>query len=486
MTVSAVSTNPNYRFHHWTDQGSADGQSATRVIAPVEDPTVFTAFFLPVGRIVGVAQPPVAGSVTSDGADTDFVGARVTLTAISTNANYVFSRWSNGLAATTQAVVFASGMNVRTALFVSAVTLRASATPPEGGAIAATPLPPEGGVLSNGVKYASTATVTVTATPADGWRFGGWSDSATTNATRTAVLTTGTNLVASFVPIATLTAQASPAAGGLVSGGGTHDIETDATLTARPNDGWVFTGWMDDAKAATARVVHVTTNATYTATFAARIAVQANPQAAGAVTGGGVFRLLTVIDLSAVSTNAAYRFAQWQDGNTSAAREVTVTGPTNYTAIFTAVAAASAQVASAAVVSAIVAMPDLPFLALRVEDWPSLPSQPEGEQLFMVGIHLGQPALFVFNPDPTGVPVPVGWMATLDAQGADVNGNGLPDALEASLDKPLAEGAELLHVSVQNGSAVAETPFSGCWVIEPPAVPLGQQPAVWRLVPRAK
>ena len=69
------------------------------------------------------------------------------------------------------------------------------------------------------------------------------------------------------LPVYTITVNASPDAGGTVTGGGDYDVGSTATLTATPNTGYKFVKWSDDANAPATRTVTVTGNATYTATF---------------------------------------------------------------------------------------------------------------------------------------------------------------------------------------------------------------------------
>ena len=72
---------------------------------------------------------------------------------------------------------------------------------------------------------------------------------------------------ARWTPISyTITAQAYPAAGGTVSGGGAYAYGATATLTATPSAGWVFTSWTDNVSV-NPRSVQVTGPATYTANF---------------------------------------------------------------------------------------------------------------------------------------------------------------------------------------------------------------------------
>ncbi len=70
----------------------------------------------------------------------------------------------------------------------------------------------------------------------------------------------------------TITTQASPAAGGVVSGGGRYVNGATAQLYAQPNKNYHFVGWSDDMTNTNPyREITVTGNATYTAVFASDI-----------------------------------------------------------------------------------------------------------------------------------------------------------------------------------------------------------------------
>lgn len=58
-----------------------------------------------------------------------------------------------------------------------------------------------------------------------------------------------------------------------------------------------------------------------------------NAETGGTVTGNGTYNVGSVQTITA-TPNSGYRFVQWQDGNTSASRQITVTGNATYTAVF--------------------------------------------------------------------------------------------------------------------------------------------------------
>ena len=104
---------------------------------------------------------------------------------------------------------------------------------------------------------------------------------------------------------------------GQVTGGGTYTDGSKATLTATPNNGYVFTQWSDGNKD-NPRKVTVTADAIYTAEFALQnyvVSATCAPQH-GQVTGGGTYPYGSKATLTATPNNG-YEFKQWSDGSTA-------------------------------------------------------------------------------------------------------------------------------------------------------------------------
>ncbi len=141
----------------------------------------------------------------------------------------------------------------------------------------------------------------------------------------------------------TITATSANPTMGSVSGGGTYNEGTTATLTATPNSGYHFVRWQDN-NTQNPRTVTVSENATYTAYFEANAPTQytltvtsANPTM-GSVSGGGTYNAGATATLTA-TPNSGYHFVRWQDSNTQNPRTVTVNANASYTAYFEANAA---------------------------------------------------------------------------------------------------------------------------------------------------
>ena len=135
-----------------------------------------------------------------------------------------------------------------------------------------------------------------------------------------------------------ISATASPAECGTVElspAGGTYIENSTVTLTATPATGYAFSQW-NDGNTSNPRTITVTENASYVAQFVPQrftITTVANPEAGGTITGGDTYDYNATASLVA-NPNTGYEFVDWNDGNTSASRMVTVTADATYTANF--------------------------------------------------------------------------------------------------------------------------------------------------------
>lgn len=125
-------------------------------------------------------------------------------------------------------------------------------------------------------------------------------------------------IVSYRMPSSTITVNASPAEGGAVTGSGTYENGSTATLTATANTGYKFKQWSDGNTNAT-RTVTVTANATYTAQFekvTVTISANVSPAEGGTVTGTGIYEYEETYTLTAVP-NEGYKFVRWSTWDTS-------------------------------------------------------------------------------------------------------------------------------------------------------------------------
>ena len=180
-----------------------------------------------------------------------------------------------------------------------------------------------------------TATVTLTATANTGYSFVGWYDenksllSSETTYSYTAPNSEKTISAKFKINTYTVTLKAE---NGTVTGAGTYNYGSKATITATPNDGYHFVQWSDGDKNAS-RTITVTKNTTLTAEFAINTYTVTLKAENGTVTGAGTYNHGTQVTIKA-TPNDGYHFVKWSDEDKNASRIITVTENTTYEAIF--------------------------------------------------------------------------------------------------------------------------------------------------------
>lgn len=123
--------------------------------------------------------------------------------------------------------------------------------------------PSGAGTISGGGTKTAGTTITLTANPATGYEFKQWSDKNTSNP-RITTVTGNTTYTAQFTKKSyTISVSGT---NGAVTGGGTYEYGTTATLTATPNTGYKFVRWNDN-NTQNPRTITVTGDTTYTAYF---------------------------------------------------------------------------------------------------------------------------------------------------------------------------------------------------------------------------
>ncbi len=164
--------------------------------------------------------------------------------------------------------------------------------------ISATTTPEEGGALSGMGSYALGSTCILVATPNVGYAFMYWTEDGnevSTDANYSFIVTTDRNLVAHFTLPLTVTAISNPVEGGMVAGMGVYDYNTSCTLTATANEGFTFSNWTKDGTVVSAAATFsfiVTESSTYVANFT---------DASGTGVLNGVF---------SIGENSHYNFSQ--------------------------------------------------------------------------------------------------------------------------------------------------------------------------------
>jgi hypothetical protein len=226
VTLTAT-PDEGYEFSGWSD-GSTE---ATRVITANEDLTLTATFTELEYSYQLTVTSTEGGSVNSEGGEYN-EGTEVTLTATASDG-YRFIGWSDGSTEESVTITLSEDISIE-AIFELIPVYTVTVTSTEGGSISS-----EGGDYQEGEE------LTITATPDEGYRFIGWSDSSTEESI-TITLSEDTSIEAIFelIPVYTVTVT-STEGGSISSEGGDYQEGTEITITATQDEGFRFTGWSD-------------------------------------------------------------------------------------------------------------------------------------------------------------------------------------------------------------------------------------------------
>ena len=244
----------HYHFVSWND-GNADNP---RTITVTESASYTATFAIDQFTITLVSDDENMGTVSGDG--TYDYGSERQISAIPVE-HFRFVSWNDN-----------NTDNPRSIILTADTTFTAYFEAIPQYVIEATSSNEEFGTVAGGGTYYEGTTITINATPNDGYVFTSWDDGNTENP-RTIIVTENASYVANFVDILTtqtftITATSSNEAYGTVTGGGTYAGWTIIELVATANDGYRFVAW-DDDNTENPRQITVLEDATYTAIFEA-------------------------------------------------------------------------------------------------------------------------------------------------------------------------------------------------------------------------
>ena len=316
VTLIATAVDTTFIFSNWVKNGSAiDGNDTLTFTA--DTAASFVAIFIPdtttiiVPDSVLITAFAIGGTVT--GAGLYEVGEEVTLIATAADTTFIFSNWvKNGRAI--------DGNDTLTFTADSAATyvalFEAIVTPIVIDSFTLTVLSADEamGTVSGSGYYETRSLVSVTATPATGYRFIGWSDGVS-EASRLVYVTSDTTLTANFEIIrlqVTLTGDHA-----MLRGEGFYDYGSVVTISATPESGYEFVRWVD----ATGATVSTEASHSFTITsdmdfiavvrgVALVVSGEASPAEAGFINGLGTYRYGDTVTISA-QAHEGYRFTGW-------------------------------------------------------------------------------------------------------------------------------------------------------------------------------
>ena len=263
------------------------------------------------------------------GAGNYSVGQIVSISAIA-YSGYHFVQWNDG-----------NTDNPRTIVFMQDTAFTAEFAK-NSYSISAITLNDQYGTTSGSDSALYQDQVTISATPADCYRFDKWNDGNTDNP-RIVTVTENKTYIAYFAKATyTITKIVNEEQGGIydqIGGYGPTEVECQESvkLMPIPTEGYHFAGWTDGVHG-NPRTVIITQDTTFGAEFAKNIytistGIPYYQDGWGTITGGGEYEHGSTAVITAVP-NYGYHFKYWNDDNTENPRTITATENTYFSAYF--------------------------------------------------------------------------------------------------------------------------------------------------------
>ena len=336
-TANLIATaNVGYTFVNWTRDGEVVATTPTYSITVTEAAEYVAHFSLNSYMISATANPLAGGTVIGAGTYNHFEICTLTATAIE---GYTFINWTKNGEEVANTPTF-SFMVTEAATYVAHFSLNSYE-------ITAMANPTTGGTITGDGTYNYGQSCILTAIANEGYTFVNWTKNGqvvSTSPNYSFTVTESASFVANFdLNSYTITAIANPADGGTVTGAGTYSHFEICTLTATPDENYIFLNWtMNGTVVSTSPIYSFTVveAGNYVANFVPnefQINVSAQPSNGGTVTGAGVYNYGTTAMLTATA-NTGFSFVNWtKDGievSTEATYSFTVTEAGSYVAHF--------------------------------------------------------------------------------------------------------------------------------------------------------
>ena len=314
----SMTATPAYGYHfvQWND-GVTDNP---RTLTVTRD-SAFTAQFAANSYTLTVA-PNDATMGSAYGAGSYNYNTTATLTAVA-NYGYHFTQWSDAVTDNPRTVTVQNNATYTAQFEINSYIITEQSSNPAIG------------TTSGSGSYNYLTPVNITALPNAGYHFTQWSDGNTDNPRLISVTANATYTAQFAINSYAVGVTSNNSTMGSVSGSGTYNHNSTATLTATPYYGYHFVQWQD-GNTQNPRTVVVTDSAQYTAQFdynSYLVTALSSNVTLGTATGGGSYNYLSQVALTAVPA-PHYHFTMWNDSVEDNPRTITVTRDTTMTAHF--------------------------------------------------------------------------------------------------------------------------------------------------------
>lgn len=204
-----------------------------------------------------------------------------------------------------------------------AYTITVPGGEPVTSTIALSASPGVGGTATGSGTYNNGTALTVVASHNPGYAFVNWTEGGVQVSDKAAYPFTvngDRTLVANFVQVFTIEANAFPATGGVVTGSGAYNAGANVTVTAAPAAGYAFLNWTEGGIVVSSALSYsfaASGSRTLFANFVQTFTIGTSPAPAvgGTTTGDGVYKSGDVVIVTA-NANPGYLFANWTEGGT--------------------------------------------------------------------------------------------------------------------------------------------------------------------------
>jgi len=314
LTATAAA---GYAFLHWKE-GADTVSLAPQYTFTVTGARSLEAHFQPLSyTLTLLASPAGAGEVARFPDQESYHAGDVVTVAATPTGNYKFLNWRRQATIVSGAPMFSHTMPAANDTLTAHFAI-------DQHTVTALPNDDDFGTVGGAGQYGHGDEATLTATPADGYRFLHWMESDTivaTEARYTFTVTADRHLAAWFVPADqhTVTVVPNNPAFGMVGGAGQYGHGDEATLTATPETGYRFLHWKEGDEVVSTEAQYtfiVTADRHLVAWFGLKtytIAAAANNAAFGTVTGAGQYEHGATVTLTATPGNS-YAFLYWTEG----------------------------------------------------------------------------------------------------------------------------------------------------------------------------
>jgi uncharacterized repeat protein (TIGR02543 family) len=326
-----------YHFVNWSGDATGTVDSVTVIMTGTKSVTAnFAANPIPTYSLSITANN---GTVTKTPDKTAYdSGSTVSLKA-KPAGGFHFVNWSGGATGTSDSitVLMNSAKNITANFEANAIGKFSLAVTATNGSVTRTP---------DKTQYDSGATVTLTANPAPGYRFNGWSgDLTSANPSESIVMTSAKNITANFVKKQFTVTITNPNGSVLKDPNqSAYDSSSTVKLTATGSTGYHFSSWSGDFTSTTNPTsVTVIGNMNITANFVHdTFTVTFTPDSNGTISGVASQRIVYGGNCTAVTAvpKPGYKFNGWSGGFTGTDNPLTVKNVTDtlaITATFTAI-----------------------------------------------------------------------------------------------------------------------------------------------------